>query len=243
MSRRWDDSLFAKAVRLRVANHSLHTFVLLDFLLVSYLFDWAGWFINERTENVLACLMFFSWAVMRVVFAEPVDRWTWPQLVPAVVHVVVGILFLRRTVSVRRADTTTLLWCLPSFVAGGMAMNLAPDSHLWPVHSQFLFALGALGAVLGMLALGKSFAVFPALRNVVSTGPFRLIRHPIYFCELVMLLGCCSTIGSAKHWGLFVAAVVAIAIRIIWEEKVLLESKSYEDFCQAVKYRLIPGVW
>lgn len=122
-------------------------------------------------------------------------------------------------------------------------MNMAPVSHQWPFHSQALFTLGGIGAIVGMLFLGKSFAVFPALRNIVSGGPFRVIRHPIYFCELVMLLGCCTTIGDWLLWVFFTVAVLTIGIRIVWEEKVLLQSKNYEEFCETVRYRLVPGVW
>lgn len=199
--------------------------------------------VNERLENVLAGLMFFSWAVLRIAHAEPVDRWAAPQVVPAIVHFVVGVLFLIRNSSVLQADATTLMWCLPSFVAGGLAMNLAPPSSQWSVISQIVFAVGAMGAVVGMLFLGKNFSVFPALRSVVGNGPYRLIRHPIYLFELVMLLGCCLTIGAWQHWALFVIAVITIAIRIVWEEKVLATSKEYQRYCRSVKYRLLPWVW
>ena len=67
--------------------------------------------VDERIENTLAGLMFFGWAVMRFTGCEAIDRWTVPQLVPAVIHVVVGILFLARHSSLLRADTLTLAYC------------------------------------------------------------------------------------------------------------------------------------
>ena len=198
---------------------------------------------NQKIENLLLGLMFLSWAILRVSTAEELDRWAVAQLVPAVIHFVVAILFLIREPSVLRGDTVVILVSLPSFVVGGIAINMAPAPHQWPVVAQLVFAVGAAGAVVGMIFLGRSFAIFPAVRTVVSRGPFRLIRHPIYFCELAMIAACCFAIGSPTQWVIFPIGVLALAIRIVWEEKVLLASSEYETFCQTVKYRLVPGVW
>jgi protein-S-isoprenylcysteine O-methyltransferase Ste14 len=122
-------------------------------------------------------------------------------------------------------------------------MTLAPASHLWPILSQVLFAVGGFGAVIGMLFLGKSFAVFPAVRTVVANGPYRLIRHPIYLCELVMIAGACLTFSSWTNGLLFAVAIVTIVIRIVLEEKVLSTSAGYATFSRTVRWRLLPGIW
>ena len=199
--------------------------------------------VDERIENTLAGLMFFGWAVMRFTGCEAIDRWTVPQLVPAVIHVVVGILFLTRHSSLLRADTLTLAYCLPSFIAGGLAMKLAPVSHLWSMPAQAVFVIGGLGTTLGLVWLGKSFAVFPALRTIVTSGPFKLIRHPIYFSELLMIVGCCLAMTSTWRWPILAFAIATIVLRIVWEERVLSNSQQYLDFCKSVRWRLIPGIW
>jgi len=198
---------------------------------------------NERIENTLAGLMFFAWAVLRITTCESIDRWTVPQLLPAAAHLVIGILFLVRRPSLIRADALTLAACLPSFIAGGMAMKLAPASHLWNGFAQAVFAIGGLGAIVGFVFLGKSFAVFPALRTVVTQGPFKLIRHPIYFSELAMILGCCLAMVSHWKWPILVFAIATIVLRIVWEERVLSNSQQYLQFCEKVRWRLIPGLW
>ncbi len=198
---------------------------------------------NERIENTLAGLMFLSWAIMRIASAEDIDRWTLPQVTPAFVHLVVGGLFLIRSTAVLHGDATTLALCLPSFIAGGTAMTLAPESHLWPSHSQALFVVGGIGAVVGMTYLGRNFAVFPAVRTIVVNGPFRLIRHPIYFFELIMIAAACLTTGSWLHGLLFLAAIASTALRIVCEENLLASSEPYAAFCQSVRWRLIPGIW
>jgi protein-S-isoprenylcysteine O-methyltransferase Ste14 len=199
--------------------------------------------LNQRLENLVIGLMFVCWAIMRVASADQVDRWTAPQFIPAILHLVVAVLFLRRGPVIMRGDTVAILSSFPSFIVGGFAINLAPAPHLWPLLAQVMLAVGAAGAVTGMIFLGRSFAIFPALRAIVNRGPFRLVRHPIYFCELLMIAGCCAAIGLPRYWAILPIGVLAVALRIIWEEKVLSESSDYESFRQTVKYRLMPGVW
>ena len=199
--------------------------------------------VNERIENTLAALMFFAWAVLRVTVCESVDRWTVPQLCPALLHLVIGFLFLLRRSPLLRADVMTLACCLPSFVAGGMAMKLAPESHLWNGVGQLVLVIGSIGTCIGLCFLGKSFAVFPALRSVVTSGPFKLIRHPIYFCELLMILGCFLAMSSNWKWPILGFAIATIVLRIIWEERVLNKSTEYRKFCESVRWRLVPGLW
>ena len=199
--------------------------------------------LSAQIENFVIGLMFVCWAIMRVASADQVDRWTAPQLIPAMLHLVVAVLFLRRSPAILRGDTVAVFASLPSCVVGGFSINFAPAPHLWPLFPEVMFALGAAGAATLMIFLGRSFAIFPALRTTVESGPFRLIRHPIYFCELLMIAGCCAAIGSVGIWLVFPIGVLAVALRIIWEEKLLSNSSDYETFRQSVKYRLIPGVW
>ena len=109
--------------------------------------------------------------------------------------------------------------------------------------AQAVFVIGGLGTTLGLVWLGKSFAVFPALRTIVTSGPFKLIRHPIYFSELLMIVGCCLAMTSTWRWPILAFAIATIVLRIVWEERVLSNSQQYLDFCKSVRWRLIPGIW
>jgi len=79
---------------------------------------------------------------------------------------------------------------------------------------------------------------------VISTGPYAVVRHPMYAGGLVMLFGMPIALGSA--WGLIAFALVVVAIvwRLIEEEKFLvLNLAGYEAYRRRVRYRLIPYVW
>jgi protein-S-isoprenylcysteine O-methyltransferase Ste14 len=81
-------------------------------------------------------------------------------------------------------------------------------------------------------------------QKVISTGPYVLVRHPMYAAALVMLLG--IPIGLGSWWG--VPVIVAILPALIWrlldEEKFLAENlPGYPEYQARVRYRLIPRVW
>ncbi|MEJ0071165.1 MAG: isoprenylcysteine carboxylmethyltransferase family protein [Pseudomonadota bacterium] len=81
-------------------------------------------------------------------------------------------------------------------------------------------------------------------QTVISTGPYALVRHPMYAGGLVMFLGIPLALGS--WWGLL--AVAALLPPLIWrlldEEKFLARHlPGYRDYQARVRYRLLPGVW
>jgi protein-S-isoprenylcysteine O-methyltransferase Ste14 len=81
-------------------------------------------------------------------------------------------------------------------------------------------------------------------QKVVSTGPYSLVRHPMYAGGLVMFLGIPIALGS--WWGLLV--IVAMTPALIWrlldEEKFLARNlPGYAEYQTKVRHRLIPLVW
>ena len=81
-------------------------------------------------------------------------------------------------------------------------------------------------------------------QRVVSTGPYAIVRHPMYSAALVMLLGAPIALGS--WWGLVALAVISPALiwRIFDEEKFLAANLAgYAEYKEKVRYRLIPHLW
>jgi protein-S-isoprenylcysteine O-methyltransferase Ste14 len=79
---------------------------------------------------------------------------------------------------------------------------------------------------------------------VVSTGLYGLVRHPMYFGSLVMLIGVPLALGS--FWALLIDVLflVLFAARIFDEEKALTEELTgYREYTEKVHSRLVPGVW
>jgi protein-S-isoprenylcysteine O-methyltransferase Ste14 len=80
--------------------------------------------------------------------------------------------------------------------------------------------------------------------KVISTGPYRHVRHPMYTGFIFGIVGIPLLLGS--WWG-FAPASASIALliaRIVFEERVLRAGlEGYDDYARSVAYRLIPLVW
>jgi len=122
-------------------------------------------------------------------------------------------------------------------------------SHMpWPV--ALLGDALLLAGWLGILAVfrANTFAAatvqVAAGQTVISTGPYAVVRHPMYAAALVMLFGIPIALGS--WWGalVVVALVPVLAWRLVDEERVLVRDlDGYAAYRHKVPWRLIPNVW
>ena len=81
-------------------------------------------------------------------------------------------------------------------------------------------------------------------QTVVTTGPYRSVRHPMYVGLLLILTFISLALGS--YWGLLVTPFLfaAIVCRLLDEERYLSKNlPGYMEYCQRTRYRLIPYVW
>lgn len=81
-------------------------------------------------------------------------------------------------------------------------------------------------------------------QRVISTGPYALIRHPMYAGAFIMLLGIPLALGSWWAFLFVFLLFVAIVWRLLDEEKFLSKNlPGYETYRHKVRYRLIPYLW
>jgi protein-S-isoprenylcysteine O-methyltransferase Ste14 len=81
-------------------------------------------------------------------------------------------------------------------------------------------------------------------QHVIDTGPYALVRHPMYAASILYLFGMPLLLGS--KWGLLIPPlfIVGVSLRAIGEEnKLARELPGYPDYMTRVPYRLIPFVW
>ena len=93
------------------------------------------------------------------------------------------------------------------------------------------------------LTLRRSFGVVAANRGVKASGPYRLVRHPMYAGYALTHIG--FLLAGPTLWNLAIyAAVLTIAVRrIVAEERVLREDAAYRALAEKVRYRLLPLVF
>jgi protein-S-isoprenylcysteine O-methyltransferase Ste14 len=81
-------------------------------------------------------------------------------------------------------------------------------------------------------------------QTVVSTGPYAVVRHPMYAGTVILLLGTALGLGSAWSTLLVVPVVAVFVWRLLNEEGFLLKSlPGYAAYCRKTRYRLVPLVW
>jgi len=81
-------------------------------------------------------------------------------------------------------------------------------------------------------------------QRVISAGPYRMVRHPMYLGALVSLVFVPLALGS--YWAVpaFALVIPVIVLRILNEEKILRqELEGYPEYCLRTRWRLIPFVW
>jgi protein-S-isoprenylcysteine O-methyltransferase Ste14 len=134
---------------------------------------------------------------------------------------------------------------LGGFLLSGLLL-LGPRKDL-PLAAEIaagvLVVAGNIFAVLILLRLGRSFSILPEGRKLVTKGPYKVVRHPLYLAEAVATVG--VLINFLSVWALVLVALqIALQlVRIHYEERVLRENfPEYAGYAQRTA-RLIPGVY
>ncbi len=81
-------------------------------------------------------------------------------------------------------------------------------------------------------------------QRVISIGPYRIVRHPMYLGGVISILFTPLALGS--YWAVpaFALIIPVIVLRLLNEEKILRrELAGYSEYCQRTRSRLIPLVW
>ena len=81
-------------------------------------------------------------------------------------------------------------------------------------------------------------------QKVISSGPYRLVRHPMYAGALLLLLFTPTALGSWVAIPFIIPMILVISARLLSEEKFLTQNlKGYSEYCTQVRYHLLPYVW
>jgi protein-S-isoprenylcysteine O-methyltransferase Ste14 len=103
--------------------------------------------------------------------------------------------------------------------------------------------VGLAIVIAGKLTLGRSFGLMPANRGIVSSGVYRIVRHPIYLGYLLTHVAFLIATPSAWNIAALFAADAALLARAICEEKTLSRDERYRAYQQTVRWRVCPGVF
>ena len=194
---------------------------------------------SEAAFNALLGISILSGSILGFVFVR--DRPLFVQCVLSVLQVCVGTLVLCRTRALQNGTIGSWVASIPALIISGWVVKIAPSS--WSHFTQWLFFTGGLMAIVSLLYLGRCFAILPAIRGTVTAGPYRIVRHPAYFGELVMVVACWLAAPLWATFWLLIATIGLVVVRIIAEERVMMDSDEYTKYVARVRWRLIPRVW
>lgn len=109
--------------------------------------------------------------------------------------------------------------------------------------STALMLIGTVGAVVALSQLGRSFSIMAESRQLVTSGPYRFVRHPLYLTEEIATIGIFMQFASV--WTVLILAVqIACQLRRIQNEETVLTANfpEYTAYSRNIS-RLIPGIY
>ena len=122
-------------------------------------------------------------------------------------------------------------------------LRWSPGEEAWPAGGLALVTLAAGLSFLSLLTIRRRFGVRPALRGLVTSGPYRFVRHPMYLSYVIGDIG-----YNLEEWNFVTLLLVLIGwasllYRIHAEERVICQDAAWPGYVAHVRYRLVPGLW
>lgn len=156
------------------------------------------------------------------------------------------LLLVIRPISINRAGGL-----VPSAVALAgtympWLMMVLPRQTLPAGGYQIATAIVLAGNILTLIVvwnLGRSFSLVPQARRLVTSGPYAIVRHPLYLAEELMIPGAGLLYLSPVTAALLVVHALVQVRRMFYEEAVLLRTFPEYAAYMATTRRVIPGIW
>jgi protein-S-isoprenylcysteine O-methyltransferase Ste14 len=179
--------------------------------------------------------------ITRALWMDP-TRWTLIALLVTEGYALVLLICARRattrdTSSVALVATLYSVFYYVLFDPGSTA-RLIPE-----LAGVGFYVVGTAWQFAAKILLGRSFGLLPAQRGVVISGPYRLVRHPMYLGYLIGQLGFLLVNFSLRNLAVLVGVYLALGLRIVREEAVLSEDDQYREYQHRVRWRLVPYVF
>ena len=198
--------------------------------------------IADLAGKIVIVSLFTMMAVRLGIDFLETGRLTGLLLVASEALVVVLTVIRREALSVDRSLRARVLTAIAL-----MGPPLVRPAHVTPLASEALTvivsAVGLLVVIGGKASLGRSFGLMPANRGIVSTGFYRLVRHPIYLGYLVTHVAYLAANPTAWNLAVLLAADLGLMARAVCEEATLARDPEYRAYQTRVRWRVVPGVF
>jgi protein-S-isoprenylcysteine O-methyltransferase Ste14 len=161
----------------------------------------------------------------------------------------------KRRKDTKKFDKVFGLFYFISIVAMLVLAGMDAVRYQWTSMPPVLLYVGIALHCLGLVPVLWSLLTNPHLETtvriqkdrghrVISDGPYRYVRHPMYVGIILLFLGWPLVLGSWVALGVAWFITALFFVRASLEDKTLrAELSGYEEFCKTTRYRLIPGIW
>lgn len=208
---------------------------------------WIERWLTSPMGDKVAAVALVVWMTNSSVVAIQQGRhhFTLTLLFAAVIVLNLQIL-VRRTP--QRVTMNPWFWLLTVSASGHIALyglfvaeQAPPITPHW--FNNTLAVMGMLLMIWARLCMGRNFGFVPAMRGIVTNGPFRVVRHPVYSSIIVLLLARFLDDASPTSLLLCVTGIALWVAKVFAEESFLRQEHDYQAYMCQVRWRLIPGVF
>jgi protein-S-isoprenylcysteine O-methyltransferase Ste14 len=151
---------------------------------------------------------------------------------------------------------TILMGVYPGFLLGMLVVSALDSGRFgWSSMPMSIRILGWIGLGIALATVWWVMSVNPFAsrwvriqedrgHEVITVGPYRHVRHPMYVAAIIFVI--CVPVVLGSWWGLLPGAATGLLFiyRTALEDRTLLmKLPSYQDYARRVRYRLLPGIW
>ena len=173
----------------------------------------------------------------------------WPSLLSrfciGFFYMLLALLIMTRSPAKAQADG--LLPRITAFVGTYLPWTITffgkTEQALPNLLSTACVLIGLIMMLVTIQHLGRSFSLVPQARSVAQTGPYRWIKHPLYFSEQIAILGVVLQYLTPVTVIVFVLHIGVQVCRILYEEDLLRRNCPEYSTYEASRWRLIAYVW
>ena len=188
-----------------------------------------------------------GWLLMAVLFV--------PMFIVGVLMLLRSPELLKRRLNAKEKETEQKkvvalsgVMFIVAFVVAGLNFRYSwiamPTWSVWGAVAVFLLSYIMYAEVLRENEYLSRTIEVQENQKVVDTGLYGIVRHPMYSATVLMFLSMPLVLGSLPSFVIMLAYIPIIVKRISNEEKILMsELYGYKEYCNRVKYRLIPFVY
>lgn len=160
-----------------------------------------------------------------------------------VFNLIMGLMLICNKNSILASSPLHRPYWLLMIVCNIVIIKLIDEFHPLVDIASVVFMIGSIILLLSLCSLRGSFAVIPMISPIKTNFLYRVVRHPMYLGESLMLLACVIASKTPISFIVFIAYLTAMILRIKEEEKLLSLNTEYESYCIKVKWRLLPNIW